>query len=121
MESFSDLNAPFFVVAEAGGKVIGYIEIGNRSEFDHGGESIWIHTISVLPEYQGKGVSHKLLENGVERAHLKPHLKDRKQLVLFTHTWTPRAVAFWEKEGFHQDGAVQNETIKMVKSLEHTE
>ncbi len=126
-KSFSDSHAPLFIIATVDDNIVGYIELGDRSERDT--EALWISTISLLPEYQGKkfkkgenqeetSFAHELLEHGVGQARQETILKDRKKIALFTHTWTPRAAGFWTKEGFKPEGPTEYETIKMVKPLE---
>lgn len=110
-DSFSDSRKPFFLVATVEGRVVGYISIGE----DYGGEddAIRVYTISLMPDYQGKkaktegseqtNLSHELLKLGIEEARNEATLKDKKKIILGTHTWTPRAVGFWEKEGFKRE------------------
>ena len=81
------------LVAEADGKVVGFI-LGDASGWEYGvPESVgWIDTIGVLPEYQKKGVARALLEEmvsnlrkvGVEKIYTLVDLNDSRLIHFFT-------------------------------------
>ncbi len=95
-------------VAIDSGNVIGFMCcFGHGEEEPDAGE---INAIYVLSEYYGTGVAQKLMDTALEE--LKKY--SRKELwVLKDNT---RAIAFYKKYGFHEDG-----TEKYLKSLENTE
>lgn len=95
-------------VAIDNGNVIGFMCC-----FGHGEEepdACEINAIYVLSEYYGTGVAQKLMDTALEE--LKKY--SRKELWVLKDN--PRAIAFYKKYGFHEDG-----TEKYLKSLEDTE
>ena len=95
-------------VAMVDEKVIGFVCCyGHGEEEPDVGE---INAIYVLSEYYGTGVAQQLMDTALEK------LKDYSRKELWVFRDNPRAIAFYKKYGFHEDG-----TEKYLKSLEDTE
>jgi len=83
------------LVGEVEGKIVGFVASKlNDPEPD----SAYIDLIVVKPEYRGKGIGKKLLEQCI--------LSLKKRGVFFVHlhvrTGFPRTVNFWKKNGFEK-------------------
>lgn len=82
------------IVAEIEGKIVGHILLtkvkikNDQNEFD----SLALAPVSVLPEYQGKGVGGML----IEQAHKKASEVGHKSVVLLGHK------KYYPKFGYHQ-------------------
>ncbi len=95
-------------VAMVDEKVIGFVCCyGHGEEEPDVGE---INAIYVLSEYYGTGVAQQLMDTALEK------LKDYPRKELWVLKDNPRAIAFYKKYGFREDG-----TEKYLKSLEDTE
>lgn len=95
-------------VALDGDKVAGFVcYFGKGKDAPGVGE---INAIYVLSDYYGTGVSKKLMDVGLE------HLKDYHTKELWVLKDNPRAISFYKKYGFKEDG-----TQKEIKSLGATE
>ncbi len=95
-------------VAMVDEKVIGFVCCYGHGEDDPDvGE---INAIYVLSEYYGTCVARQLMDTALEK------LKDYSRKELWVLKDNPRAIAFYKKYGFHEDG-----TEKYLKSLEDTE
>ena len=95
------------LVAKEDGRVIGFVGYG-----DHGRELPEIGEITalyLLPEYCGKGVGIRLMEAALEQ------MKEYPEICLWVFKENKRAIRFYHKCGFHEDGEE-----KTVPSLEAT-
>lgn len=79
------------VLAVEDGRIVGYALILplNSTQVD-------LETIAVLPEFQGKGVSHKLLD------HLENEARRRgfKKMILEVRDRNERAMSFYHRKGY---------------------
>ena len=104
-----------FLVAERDGTIVGQVNSGSThkndisdEEFkqlighDPDGENIVIFSLSVLPEFQKKGVGSRLLNNFVEQAR---ELGKSKVMLLCKENF----VSYYSGHGFENDG-VSNST-----------
>ena len=85
------------LVAKEGDRVIGFVGYG-----DHGQEQPAtgeIFALYLLPEYCGKGIGLRLMEAALE------HLKEYPEICLWVFKENKRAIRFYQKCGFHADGA----------------
>lgn len=99
-------------VAEDEGKAIGFA-FGDGNWINSNGEKVLeIHEVFVLPEYRGKGIGKalmlKLLEYGKERG--------LKEAELWVGEKNERAIKFYKKLGFKEDGKV-GKWLRMTKPL----
>lgn len=93
-------------VAEAGGEVVGWLVIGPYRFEDDGADAPGpgfgeIEAIYARPDAVGTGVGRALMAYGLtelDRAGLRP-------VLLWVLTGNARARRFYEKAGFHLDGA----------------
>ncbi len=99
-----------FIIMEADGKAVGYIEFGPDSE--KGSDVIHVGTLSTIQmddEYKGKGFGKELLEQMEEQAKEEFH---GRSIELNTHSWNQDAIKFWEKNGFEGIGIVEEHKDK---------
>ncbi len=100
-------------VARVGGKPVGFVA----------GDSNWfsrresrkvgaIHEIVVLPEYQGMGIGHALMEKVLN--YFKEKGLDRAELWVGDENY--KAIEFYHRLGFREKGQY-NYWIRMVKEL----
>ena len=95
-------------VAIDDGNVVGFMCcFGHGEDAPYVGE---INAIYVLSEYYGTGVAQQLMDIALEK------LKKYSKKELWVLKDNPRAIAFYKKYGFYEDG-----TEKYLKSLEDTE
>ena len=93
------------LVAKDGDRVIGFVGYG-----DHGAEDPdtgEVFALYVLPEYQGTGVGRQLMDAALVQLAAFP------RIVLWVVKGNARAIRFYEKCGFHLNGAE-----KIVPSIE---
>jgi ribosomal protein S18 acetylase RimI-like enzyme len=87
------------VVAEAEGKIVGFVlgRVGSPTELrDVAGDVAWIELIGILPEYQHKGIGKKIAEAWKERCR-KRGIKKVHILVNWRDWWM---LSFFESQGF---------------------
>lgn len=85
------------LVAEADGRVIGFVGYGDRG--DDAPDTGEVFALYVLADYYGTGVAQKLMNAALDR------LKDRSEVCLWVLKENQRAIRFYEKCGFRPDGA----------------
>ena len=105
------------IVAKEGERVIGFVGYGDRvGEASDTGE---IFALYVLREYYGTGAGARLMEAGLAQLNAYP------RICLWVLKGNARAIRFYQKQGFHADGAEQEipalETseIRMVLTRQH--
>ena len=84
------------LVAKESDRVIGFVGYG-----EHGRESPAIGEIFalyLLPERCGKGIGLRMMETALE------HLKEYPEICLWVFKENKRAIRFYHKCGFHEDG-----------------
>lgn len=96
------------LVAKDGERVIGFLGYGERGE--EAPDTGEIFALYVLPEYWGTGVAQRLMDAGAES------LKTYPKIALWVLKENARAIRFYEKCGFRQDGSE-----KELPSLEAAE
>lgn len=85
------------LVAKDGDRVIGFVGYGKSGDdLPDTGE---IFALYVLSQYHGAGVGRQLLEAGLEQLSAYPRIS------LWALKDNSRAIRFYEKFGFHRDGA----------------
>jgi len=91
-------TASAFFIAELDGKLIAYTKVNLvPAQTDvHDPESLEIARLYVLEEYLGSGLGKKLLDTAIDFA--KQHQKKYLWLGVWEHN--PRAIRFYEKNGF---------------------
>ncbi len=101
--------------AESAGKLVCMININfHRDEkIKHIGE---IGSVYVIPEFRGKGISKKLLEEAISFA--KQEVKIRKVVLEVTVTQIA-AVSLYEKLGFRNVGVLKDELKVGDQYLDH--
>ena len=92
------------LVALDGERVVGFVGYGDHGAADP--ETGEIFALYVLPEYQGQGLGRRLMEVGLAK------LAACSRIVLWVVKGNDRAVHFYEKYGFHLNGAE-----KLVSSI----
>ncbi len=128
-KSLSDSTGSLYILLTVENNAVGYINLGAWPEADkeHGfaDPSIWVFTISLLEDYQGKrfdrgegeekqSFSHALLEHGVDEA--RGLVKDAKRVALLA--WMSQAKKFWKKEHFEEVKTIETGSTLFVKELE---
>ncbi len=99
-----------FLVAEVGGQVVGMINSGATDKDDitddafkdmtdhiHNGKHIVIFSLAVLPEFQGVGISRRLMEKFIEASG---DLEKEKILLMCKSG----LISYYRKYGFHYAG-----------------
>ena len=89
------------LVAEDGDEMVGYVTAGPSRDPDVPGSVGEIWTLFVEPHAIGRGVGKRLLEAGL--AHLREAAFD--EVTLWSFRDNERANSFYERHGFHRDGA----------------
>ena len=84
------------IVAKDGDRVIGFVGYGDRGE--EAPDTGEIFSLYVLSEYYGTGTGRRLMEAGLEE------LKAYPRVCLWVLKENRRAIRFYEKCGFRQDG-----------------
>ncbi|MEM0203594.1 MAG: GNAT family N-acetyltransferase [Archaeoglobaceae archaeon] len=107
-------DAEGFMVAEEGGKVLGFVACDTNwfslFELKKVGE---VHEIFVIPEFRMKGVGSKLLNSAIDYAIQK----ERDVMELWVGERNDVAKVFYEKNGFKTAGKV-GKWVRMVKELD---
>ena len=98
-------------VAEDGGRVVGFVGTGPSRDPDAEGE---LGEIYVLPEAMGTGVGRALLAAGVEAMAARGYA----DAILWVLDDNPRARAFYEREGWAEDGATKTDEFLGVPVTE---
>lgn len=97
-----DANA-IFLIAEMGGKTVGYAKLrANRAyDFITGENPIEMERIYSLKDYIGKGIGASLMQASIKEA------KDKGFDCLWLGVWenNERAILFYEKWGFNKVGS----------------
>lgn len=88
------------------GKVIG------TSWLTIDGRRMYLHHFAILPEYQGKGLSHLLLKESLEYAKLM-----NLQIKLEVHKDNYKAIELYKKAGFRYLGDYHVYIIRDLSSL----
>ncbi len=86
------------LVAKVGDRVVGFVGYGAYRDdtLPNHGE---IYAIYVLAEYYGKGIGYALMNAALEK------LSGYQKIALWVLKGNDRAIRFYEKFGFHFDGA----------------
>lgn len=88
-----------FYFAELEGDIIGYLKVnfGESQTEIRDQNAMEIERIYVLQEFHGKKIGQRLFEKALELA------KERKAEFIWLGVWeeNPRAIRFYEKNGFH--------------------
>lgn len=84
------------IVAKDGEQVVGFVGYGHRDEEPEGTGEIF--ALYVLQEYYGTGVGRMLMEAGLRQ------LEDYPEICLWTLKDNKRAIRFYHKCGFREDG-----------------
>ena len=96
------------IIARNGEQVIGFVGYGHRDEEPEGTGEIF--ALYVLEEYHGTGIGKKLMEAGLRQ------LKDCPEICLWTLKENRRAIRFYHKCGFREDGREKlNDYLKAVE------
>jgi ribosomal protein S18 acetylase RimI-like enzyme len=101
-------NADCFFIKNRG-KNIGFLAIYTN---DHSGKIAFISSISIIPEYQGTGISQKLMDFSIKHAREK----GMKYLRLEVSKNNIRAMKYYEKNIFNIE-STDNNSLIMIKSI----
>jgi len=97
-------------VAEADGRVVGFVSIGDSRDAEGEGE---LYSIYALPEAWGTGAGPGLM------AAARDALRERYETsILWVAEDNPRARRFYEREGWTLDGARKEDELLGVKVAE---
>jgi amino-acid N-acetyltransferase len=77
-------------VAEMDGKIVGTVSVTTELE------GLYIRSMSVDPNVQGRGIGHKLMDAVNEFADASDH----SRIFLYTTYFVPEAKAFYESHGY---------------------
>lgn len=101
-----------YIVAEENGKIIGIVTWLMHGFPKH--QLAELDRIAVLPEYRGKGVSHKLFDALVKdaKSFYKKNKSKLRKLYLLTHADNARAQKFYEKLGFKHETTLKQHYYK---------
>jgi GNAT superfamily N-acetyltransferase len=99
------------LVAVANGAVGGFVSVGASHDDDAAGE---LFAIYVDPEQWGTGLGRELIAAGEERLRELGHAN----AILWVLEDNPRARRFYERAGWHPDGASRSIAIFELKVLE---
>jgi ribosomal protein S18 acetylase RimI-like enzyme len=103
-----------FFVAEAEGRVVGFVSIHAEWWDKRLGETGEIHEICVHPAWKGKGVGRKLIEAAI--AYARQRGRRSVSLWVGERNWYARQ---WYKDlGFEECGIQYGEWVRMVKPIE---
>ncbi|MBR4435118.1 MAG: GNAT family N-acetyltransferase [Clostridia bacterium] len=85
------------VIAKDGERVVGFVQYGKygSEDLENAGE---ITALYVLPDYFGKGIGYRLMQEAVQI------LSDYPQIALFVIKGNQRAIGFYTRYGFRFDG-----------------
>ncbi len=103
-----------FFVAEAEGRLIGFVSIHAEWWDKRLGETGEIHEICVHPDMWGQGVGRKLLEAAIAYARQR----GRQQVSLWVGERNWRARRWYRSQGFQECGLQHGEWVRMVKPLQ---
>jgi ribosomal protein S18 acetylase RimI-like enzyme len=101
-------NADCFFIKNHG-ENIGFLAIYAN---DHSGKISFISSISIIPEYQGTGVSQKLIDFSIEHAKKK----GMKCIKLEVNKNNIRAIKFYRRNRFNVE-STDNNNLRMIKSI----
>jgi ribosomal protein S18 acetylase RimI-like enzyme len=87
------------LVADADGKIIGFIDHWVINDFVHGGKLGCIQNLYVSPEYRRKGVGSTLLKEMIKRAKANGVL----EIHVSTEFDNKDAIEFYRKQGFPEE------------------
>jgi diamine N-acetyltransferase len=91
-----------FYFAETNGRVLGYLKVntGEAQTENQDPSALEIERIYVLKEYHGKEVGQKLFQKALSIAH------EQNAPYIWLGVWekNPRAIRFYEKQGFVEFG-----------------
>ncbi|WP_148705586.1 GNAT family N-acetyltransferase [Methanosarcina siciliae] len=90
-------------------KNIGFLAIYTN---DYSGKIAFISCISIIPEYQGTGISQKLIDFSIEHSRKK----GMKSIRLEVDKNNTRAINFYKKNLFNVESA-DNNSLLMIKSV----
>jgi RimJ/RimL family protein N-acetyltransferase len=115
LEENIDINNMKILFAEYENKIVGMVGIHfhHQEKIKHIGE---IGSVFVLPEYRGKGISKKLLEQAILIGREK--VKIEKVVLEVTVTQTT-AIALYKKLGFRTVGTLKDELKIGNRYLDH--
>ncbi len=88
------------IVAEAGGRIVGFVSVGDSRDPDAEGE---LYAIYVDPEHWGCGIGRALIRAGENRLVELGY----RDVVLWVLDDNPRARRFYEAAGWRSDGAAR--------------
>lgn len=77
-------------VAEVDGRIVGTVSLSNEPE------GLYVRSMAVLPEYQGRGIGHKLLD----ALHEYAAKSGAKRIFLYTLPFQLGARELYEKHGY---------------------
>lgn len=86
------------MVADAGGQVVGYVELHARISLFRGGREAWVAALVVDPACRGRGIGRALLEAAESAACLL----GCHALALESSEWRAQAHSFYRAMGFHE-------------------
>jgi ribosomal protein S18 acetylase RimI-like enzyme len=81
-----------FLVAKNGERVVGLVSGHRKEKFNQ------IQAIYILPEFQRKGIGHKLLQKCLD------FFNASQDIIVHVATYNQKAISFYEKYGFVDDG-----------------
>ncbi|MES5818913.1 GNAT family N-acetyltransferase [Streptomyces sp. RG80] len=89
------------LVAEQGGEVVGWAALGPYRDGERHTPDAELYAIYVHPGHYGGGLGHALLQESVRRCAAAGHTR----MYLWVLEGNTRARSFYERAGFHADGA----------------
>ena len=101
-----------YIIAEENNKIIGVVTWLMHGLPKH--QLCELDRIAVLPEYRGKGVSHKLFDALIKdaKSFYKKNKSKLRKLYLLTHADNVRAHKFYEKLGFKHETTLKQHYYK---------
>lgn len=96
----------YFLVAEDGEKLVGYIAAAPQHFDDRNSKYIEIENLGIIPEYRSKGIGKKLIEEcftwakkkGYQKAYLKCYFKNTNALTFYKNNGFSEISVSLEKE-----------------------
>ncbi len=88
------------LVAQAGGAVIGFLDMQFRQRLGHHRPHAWVNDLVVTESERGRGVGRELLARAEELARRRGCFR----MSLETAGWRERTHAFYEREGWLDNG-----------------
>jgi ribosomal protein S18 acetylase RimI-like enzyme len=99
--AISDPRRTTVLVAEQDDAVLGFASFGPPlHEVPSEGPVLELHSLYVLPGHWDGGIGAALYEHFLARLRAQPG----RTAVLSVWDGNPRAIAFWERRGWHRDG-----------------